>query len=333
MILLPLLDQATGLMDDGHFAEGEFGRVQLVLLAWSPRAYALLYMAAAAYITVSVDSFAASEVAILVGTMGLLGGIAFAAAHEMMHAKGRIDRIIEQVLTVFLFYPHYRIIHIHSHHRHAGTPEDQNTAWMNEGVYSYLFRSLPGSARRCREIEAKQQGAREEVVQWKRLLPSRMTLYAATQVLFAVAVYLAAGGRGIAFYGGQLVVAHIVFESVNYIQHYGLIRKREKGRYERIKAHHSWDAYHFFSSYATFRVGHHAHHHLDVVPYYRLDPEPTAPKLPVGYFWAIPAVLVPFVWRRVAHPRLPSNTRPSCREMSAATMESERFKSTDHRVL
>jgi alkane 1-monooxygenase len=82
------------------------------------------------------------------------------------------------------------------------------------------------------------------------------------------------------------------------------MRKRSDGEYERTGAEHSWDTYHFFSSYATFRVGHHSYHHISANPYYLLAAEQQAPKLPVGYFWAIPMVLVPPWWRRVINPKL-----------------------------
>jgi len=93
------------------------------------------------------------------------------------------------------------------------------------------------------------------------------------------------------------------------------MRKADGGEYEKTGAEHSWDTYHYFSSYATFRVGHHSFHHISMKPYYLLSAEPDAPKLPVGYFWAIPMVLVPPWWRRVINPRLAGTegllTRPA----------------------
>ncbi len=108
------------------------------------------------------------------------------------------------------------------------------------------------------------------------------------------------------FYLAQIIGTHIVLESVNYIQHYGLLRKQHDGEYEKTGAEHTWDADHFFSSFMTFRVGHHSYHHLVVKPYYLLDTEAQAPKLPMGYFWSIAMVLLPPWWHRVINPRLPA---------------------------
>jgi alkane 1-monooxygenase len=128
--------------------------------------------------------------------------------------------------------------------------------------------------------------------------------YAAGQVILVVALYFLAGLPGLVFYLGQVIGAHVVLESVNYIQHYGLMRHEHGGEYEKTGAEHSWDTYHYFSSYVTFRVGHHSFHHISTKPYYLLTAEPKAPKLPVGYFWAIPMVLIPPWWRRVINPKL-----------------------------
>ena len=137
-----------------------------------------------------------------------------------------------------------------------------------------------------------------------RVFRNKMVYYAAGQVVLLVAMYLVSGGWGLLFYLGHIIGAHIVLESVNYIQHYGLLRERCEGEYKDTGPEHSWDTYHFFSSYVTFRVGHHSYHHLAVKPYYLLAAEPKAPTLPVGYLWSIPLVLLPPVWRRVINTRL-----------------------------
>jgi alkane 1-monooxygenase len=138
-----------------------------------------------------------------------------------------------------------------------------------------------------------------------------MAAYALGQLALLVGLYGLSGSSGLSFYLAHVVFAHIVLESVNYIQHYGLLREELEGGYEKTRAEHSWDTYHFFSSYVTFRVGHHAHHHLSVRPYYLLSPEPQAHQLPVGYLWAISMVLVPPCWRAVTTPILRDRFRPA----------------------
>ncbi|BDS07577.1 hypothetical protein NT6N_26170 [Oceaniferula spumae] len=296
LVVVPLLDTVTGWQDTGHFEKESFGRGSLFLLHWNTRLYALFYMASVIWLAMHIGRFSQLELALLVPAVSLLGGIAFAACHELLHGKEKLDQLIQRLTTTFIFYPHYKLIHIRSHHVHAGTDHDENTAWLNESIYAYIIRTIPGSMIRSWQMEAKRSG----------FFSNKMVTYAAGQVAVVLLMLLLAGPWGLLFYLGHIVGAHFVLETVNYIQHYGLLRKKteDSGKYEKTGAEHSWDTYHFFSSYVTFRVGHHSYHHLAVKPYYLLNTEEAAPKLPAGYFWTIAVVLLPPWWRRVSHPRL-----------------------------
>ncbi|HWF20423.1 MAG TPA: fatty acid desaturase [Verrucomicrobiae bacterium] len=302
-VVVPLLDLITGWQDGAHFDKSDFSPVEESLLFWNVRLYALFYMTTVVYFAMSIRQVSGVEGGLVLAASSLMGGVCFAAAHELLHAKTSLDQILQRITTAFLFYPHYKLIHIRSHHVHAGTDEDENTAWFNESFYSYLYRTIPGSAIRSWHLEAKRvfNGKRSAEA---NLIRNKMISYALGQLALLLVFYLLSGVWGLLFYVAQVIGAHIVLESVNYIQHYGLLRKRQDGEYEKTGPEHAWDTYHLFSSYVTFRVGHHSYHHLAVKPYYLLVAEPQAPKLPVGYFWSIPMVLLPPWWRRVINPRL-----------------------------
>lgn len=301
LLVLPLLDLLTGWQDTAHFEKPDFSAAQISLLNWCPRVYALLYLGSLGWAVFHLQRFTQLELGLLLADFSLLAGICFAAAHELLHAKHPIDQFLQRITTVVLFYPHYKLIHIRSHHVHVGTAVDENTAWLNESFYAYLFRTVPGSMLRCWQLEARYAG---QGSLFRRLVRNKMTGYALGQVVFLLALYLLVGLPGLVFYLAHVLGAHIVLESVNYIQHYGLLRQEQAGQYEDTGGEHSWDTYHFFSSYATFRVGHHSYHHLAVKPYYLLGTEPKAPRLPMGYFWSIGLVMLPLVWRRVINPKL-----------------------------
>lgn len=296
LLLVPLLDTVTGWQDSGHFDKEDFGPVAVFLLNWNTRLYALFYMVAVVWLAMHVSQFSPLELGLIVPAVSLLGGIAFAACHELLHGKEKMDQLIQRIATTFIFYPHYKLIHIRSHHVHAGTDHDENTAWLNENIYAYIVRTIPGSMIRSWQMEAKRSG----------FFSNKMVTYALGQVAIVALMFFLAGPWGLLFYFGHVFGSHFVLEAVNYIQHYGLLRKHleETGKYEKTGAEHSWDTYHFFSSYVTYRVGHHSYHHLAVKPYYLLATEEKAPKLPAGYFWTIAVVLLPPLWRRVSHPRL-----------------------------
>lgn len=303
LIGVPGLDCVTGWQDDARFEKEDFSPLQLALLHWNTRLYAVFYQASVIWLVGALPGFSPLETGLALTSASLLGGIGFAAAHELLHGKERLDQILQRVLTAFLFYPHYKLIHIRSHHVHAGTGHDENTAWLNETVYGYLRRTIPGSLVRCWQLESRRVGA----AFWR----NRMLGYGGGQAALLGLLFLLAGLPGLGFYLAHILGAHLVLESVNYIQHYGLMRREFEAGYEKTGPEHSWDTYHFFSSYITFRVGHHSCHHIAVKPYYLLAAEPQAPKLPVGYFWAIALVLLPPWWRRVIHPRLQAEPVPA----------------------
>jgi len=296
LLVIPLLDAVTGWQDTEQFEKEQFGPGAIFLLHWNTRLYVIFYMASVIWLAMRAEQLSWLEIGFLLPILSLLGGVAFAACHELLHGKENTDQLIQRVATTFIFYPHYKLIHIRSHHLHAGTDHDENTAWRDESIYAYILRTIPGSMIRSWQMEAKRSG----------FLSNKMVTYAVGQVVIVGLMYFLTGPWGLLFYFGHIVGSHFVLEAVNYIQHYGLLRKYvdESGKYERTAAEHSWDSYHFFSSYMTYRVGHHSYHHLAVKPYYLLATEEQAPKLPAGYFWTIAVALLPPVWRRLSHARL-----------------------------
>ena len=303
MVVVPLLDVLTGWQDDGQFEKGDFSSGEVLLLNWNTRLYAILYVGAVLGFAFSLHRFSPAELGFTIASLSVIGGIAFASAHELLHGREGLDQVLQRITTTLLFYPHYKLIHTQSHHAHAATDHDKNTAWLNESIYAYLFRTIPESMARCWQMEVARI-RRRDVSVWASIFENQMLVFGAGQAALLLAFFYFAGTKGLLFYIAQVIGAHVVLESVNYIQHYGLMRRRLDGQYEKTGTEHSWDTYHFFSSYATFRVGHHSYHHVSANPYYLLAPETAAPKLPVGYFWAIPMVFIPTWWRRVINPKL-----------------------------
>jgi alkane 1-monooxygenase len=303
LVVVPLLDLLTGWQDNGHFERSDFSSAAIFLLHWNTRLYAILYLTAVVGFAMSLHRLTPPEIGFLIASLSVIGGIGFASAHELLHGREGFDQVLQRITTAFLFYPHYKLIHTQSHHAHAATDHDKNTAWLDESIYSYLFRTIPQSMVRCWQMEVARIRRRTSSA-WACIFQNHMVVFALGQLGLLLALYYFAGRSGLLFYLGQVIGAHVVLESVNYIQHYGLMRKLHDGQYEKTGSEHSWDTYHFFSSYSTFRVGHHSYHHISANPYYLLAAEEQAPKLPVGYFWAIPMVFVPPWWRRVINPKL-----------------------------
>ncbi len=54
----------------------------------------------------------------------------------------------------------------------------------------------------------------------------------------------------------------LMLETVNYIEHYGLLRKiNDNGNYERAQRQHSWNSNHILGRTMLFEISRHSDHH------------------------------------------------------------------------
>ena len=241
----------------------------------------------------------------LVGSIGSIGGaIGITYAHELVHRSGRFERALGDVLLALVSYPHFAIEHVHGHHRHVATPADPATARFGEGLYRFLPRTVFGSLAHAWTIACEQQARRHRGI-WH---PSNAMLrYGATMAAVYAGVGWTWGARGLLFFALQGVVAFVLLEGINYVEHYGLARREEApGRYERVSARHSWDSSHRVSNWLLINLARHADHHLIASRRYpALASRDQAPQLPAGYATMLLLALVPPLWHRVMDPRVP----------------------------
>jgi alkane 1-monooxygenase len=97
-----------------------------------------------------------------------------------------------------------------------------------------------------------------------------------------------------------------LLESVNYIEHYGIMRREiAPGKYERVNPLHSWNANHLFSNLVLFQLQRHSDHHAYASrPYQVLRHFDESPQLPFGYPLMILMATVPPLWFSVMDKRL-----------------------------
>jgi alkane 1-monooxygenase len=118
---------------------------------------------------------------------------------------------------------------------------------------------------------------------------------------------VAAFGIGIAPYLLlQAVIGFSLLEAVNYVEHYGLLRRRDsRGRYERVTPRHSWNNNHVVTNLLLYQLQRHSDHHENPARrFVALRHVDDAPQLPAGYAAMILLALFPPLWRRVMDPRL-----------------------------
>src|SRR5215469_741544 len=174
-------------------------------------------------------------------TVGALGGVGINTAHEMGHKKDSLERWLSKITLAQTWYGHFYIEHNRGHHVRVATPEDPASARFGETFWEFLPRSVFGSLKSSWELEA-QRLRRSGRSPWDpRTYASNDVLnaWAMSVVLFGVLV--AVFGAGVlTFIVIQAVFGFALLETVNYLEHYGLLRQRNAiGRYERCAPVHS----------------------------------------------------------------------------------------------
>ncbi len=239
----------------------------------------------------------------LVASIGLLGGGAINAAHELGHKPGSREGWLAKIALAQTGYGHFYVEHNRGHHVRVATPDDPASSRYGEGFYRFWARTVTGSIVSAWRLEARRlERAGHGVWHWRN---HNLQAWALTVVLFA-ALAVALGVEVLPFLIVQAVIGFSLLEVVNYVEHYGLKRRRnDKGAYERVKPQHSWNSNHKVSNLMLYHLQRHSDHHANWTRSYQaLRHMDGAPQLPAGYSAMIMLALVPPLWRRVMDPRL-----------------------------
>ena len=233
----------------------------------------------------------------------MCGVIGINVAHELGHRIRPLDRMLSKCLLVSSLYAHFYIEHNRGHHRHVATPNDPATARRNEMIYIFWLRSIVGAWLSAWHIEAKRLKAAGKPW-WS--MQNEMLRLQLIQVAVVIAVALLFGVQVAFYFVLAAFMGGLLLETVNYIEHYGLLRKANaEGRYERVMPKHSWNSNHVYGRLLLFELSRHSDHHYKAsTPYQLLDHIDDAPQLPTGYPGMMLLALVPPLFFSVMNRRV-----------------------------
>jgi alkane 1-monooxygenase len=259
--------------------------------------------------------------AVIVAT-GVVGGFCINIGHELGHKRGAFERWLAKLVLAPTGYGHFHVEHNRGHHRDVATPEDPASSRLGESIYVFLLREMPGALRRAWRLECERMASlgrsrfslRNDIVQTALIT---LTLWTVLVAWLGVGV--------LPFLIAASFWANFQLTSANYIEHYGIARRRvPNGRYEPCRPEHSWNSNHLVSNWALFHLQRHSDHHANATRRYQcLRHFDEAPQLPTGYFGMFLLAYVPPLWFRVMDPRLVAmvgrdperiNVQPSQRE-------------------
>jgi alkane 1-monooxygenase len=241
-------------------------------------------------------------------TVGTVGGVGIANAHELGHKKEAVERWLSKVVLAQTLYGHFYVEHNRGHHTRVATPQDPASARMGESFWAFLPRSTVGGVRSGLELEAKR--LRHQGKSPWSVHNGVLNAWAMSVVLFGGLV-VAFGPGCLPFLVVQAVFGFSLLEVVNYLEHYGLLRQEiEPGRYERCTPQHSWNSNHLVTNLLLYQLQRHSDHHANPTrPYQALRHFEESPQLPGGYASMILVAYVPALWYRVMNWRVIAHTQ------------------------
>jgi len=237
-------------------------------------------------------------------SMGVLCGVTgINVAHELGHKQNKLDQFLAKLLLLSSSYMHFFIEHNEGHHRNVGQPGEPGTALKGEAIYPFYFRALVNVYRHAWKVEKERlQTAGVNIVSAQ----NRMLQFLVLQLGFWTAIVTLFNWNTLFWYLGAALIGVLLLESLNYVEHYGLVRKEIKpGIYESISPKHSWNSDHWVSRTVLFDLPLHADHHIYGSKEYQvLNSREEAPQMPLGYAGMILMALVPPIWFRVMNKKI-----------------------------
>ena len=302
--LVPLLDAALEQNRENQpEAVGHQRVFDLPILLWVPVQLGTTAYALSRLIHADLSGL---EIAGIVASLGVINGAGgINIAHELMHRKTKLHRAGAEALMTSVSYTHFCVEHVLGHHKNVATLDDPATSRLGETLYRFYPRTLIGGLSSAWRLEGERCASRD-IPQWS--LRNRRLRYPLVLAAVYLGVGIGLGPIGLVYFLAQGAIAFTLLEGINYIEHYGLQRRRlESGRYERVRPEHSWNSAHRVSNYYLFNLARHSdHHYLASREYDRLRHHADAPQLPTGYAGMVMLALVPPLWFRVMNPRVES---------------------------
>ncbi|MBK6340262.1 MAG: alkane 1-monooxygenase [Bacteroidetes bacterium] len=253
--------------------------------------------------TITTKSLEIYEFVGITLAMGLAcGALGINVAHELGHRTKKYEQFMAKLLLMSTSYMHFFIEHNRGHHKNVSTPLDPATSRLNQPLYTFLVKSVVGSWLDAWKLEAYRLKKTKQNF-WNPI-HNEMLRFQIIQFVFTAAIFAIFGWVGVFGFIVSSIIGFTLLEIVNYIEHYGLMRKQlPNGAYEKVKPHHSWNSGHELGRIFLFELTRHSDHHFNPSRKYQiLRHFENAPQMPSGYLAMIPLALVPPLWFKIMNP-------------------------------
>lgn len=305
-ILIPILDGIFKGTDENLTEEQEESKLtnrffDVMLYLNVPILYALVVYYFSIIAEGGLETYELVGMTMSVGLV--IGSTGINVAHELGHRTTKFEQFLSKALLLPNHYLHFFIEHNRGHHKNVATPEDPATSRLNESVYAFWIRSVFGCYKGAWNLENTRLRKEGKSI---FSLENEMLRYQIIHIIYLAAVGLAFGWAVVPFAILVGIAGFSMLEFVNYIEHYGLVRrKKASGRYENVQPIHSWNSDHDIGRIMLYELTRHSDHHFKATRKYQvLRHFDKSPQLPHGYPGSILLAMIPPLWYSVMNKRV-----------------------------
>ena len=231
------------------------------------------------------------------------GVLGINVAHELGHRNTWYEQLMSKMLLATSLYMHFFIEHNRGHHKNVSTDEDPASSKYGEIIYAFYFRSVINSWLSAWHLEGDRLRKAKQSF-WG--IHNEMLMYQIIQIAMLVAIATIWNWQVMLYFIGAATIGFLLLETVNYIEHYGLRRKKIDGEYyEKVMPVHSWNSNHPIGRIMLFELTRHSdHHYMASRKYQVLRHFDYSPQMPTGYPGMMVLSLFPPLWFKVMHKQI-----------------------------
>jgi alkane 1-monooxygenase len=227
------------------------------------------------------------------------GVLGINVAHELGHRSTWYEQLMSKTLLLSTLYMHFFIEHNRGHHKNVSTDVDPASSKYSEIVYTFFFRSIWGGWRSAWHLETERLKQNKKPL-WS--INNEVLVFQIVQLLLISIIWIIFGTSALLFFLFAALMGILLLETVNYIEHYGLRRKRNGDWYERTLPMHSWNSNHPIGRLILLELSRHSdHHYIASRKYQTLRHFEESPQMPTGYPGMMVLALLPPLWFFVMH--------------------------------
>ena len=218
----------------------------------------------------------------------LWAGLGIIYGHELSHNK-KEGFFVSRLIMALSGASHFTYAHVYNHHLDLGHEDDPATAPRGRNVYTHTWLSHVGQSKYSYDLESKRLKNKGKNF---LSLDNRWIL----GYLYSLpSVFLFIWSGGLVGLLALLIVwslSNFLLEALNFMGHYGLIRKEGD-----VEHRHSWDNDSVFTSWFFIEIGRQCDHHVRGETYFWELDDVGGPNYGIGYFSLFVLTLVPSLFR------------------------------------